>query len=157
MSLNWTVGDIADYENICYMIAPCDIPSQGITEGDRMLNPITNALIWSTIAVDLPGITRGNAAEFFARLRFTERLDGPFLIRAEVDGKRPEGTAAFITEEEVIAHIGLTANVTAKSRTAWLRRFTNDLDRLATSFDRKLAEADEPEPKPEVMGVDWNF
>jgi len=111
------------------MTAPCDIPSQGITEGDRMLNPVTNALIWATIGVGLPGITRENAAEFFARLRFIERLDGAHLIRAEVDGVRPEGYAAFITPEEIVAHIGLTANVTRESRTQWLKRFSNDLDR----------------------------
>jgi hypothetical protein len=144
VSLNWTVGQIADWETVCYMTAPCDIPSQGITEGDRMLNPVTNALIWSTIAVDLPGITRENAAEFYARLRFTERLNGPMLIRAEVDGKRPEGEAAFITVDEVIDHIGLTANVTRKSRAAWLNHmkhsFDGDLNRLASNFDARFNE-----------------
>jgi len=129
VSLNWTVDGIADWEAVCYMPAPCDIPSQFITEGDRMQNPVTTALIWATIGVGLPGITRENAAEFFARLRFIERLDGAHLIRAEVDGKRPEGYAAFITPEEVVAHIGLTANVTRESRTQWLKRFSNDLDR----------------------------
>ena len=53
MSLNWTVSEIRDWENVCYMTAPCDIPTQGITKGDRMQNPLTNALIWSTIAVSL--------------------------------------------------------------------------------------------------------
>lgn len=138
MSLNWTLDKIADWDSVCYMAAPCDIPSQFIAEGDRMMNPVTNALIWSTIAVDLPGITRENAAEFFARLRFTERLDGPMLIRAEVDGKRPEGYAAFITPEEVVAHIGLTANVTAKSRAQWLKRFSNDLDRALSQVTSLL-------------------
>lgn len=139
MSLNWTVDRIADWETVCYMAAPCDIPSQGIAEGDRMMNPVTNVLIWATIGVDLPGITRENAAEFYARLRFTERIDGPFLIRAEVDGKRPEGSAAWITPEEIIAHIGLTANVTKKSRAQWLKRFVNDLDRDVQSFETKLS------------------
>jgi hypothetical protein len=122
VSLNWTVGQIADWDSVCYMLAPCDIPTQGITEGDRMLNPVTNALIWATISVDLPGITRENFAEFYARIRFVEELHGAFLIRAEVDGKRPEGEAAFITVDEVIDHIGLTANVTPKSRSAWIKR-----------------------------------
>ena len=141
MSLNWTVSDIADWESVCYMTAPCDIPTQGITEGDRMMNPLTNALIWSTIAVDLPGITRENAPEFFARLRFTERLDGPFLIRAEgPDGKRPEGEDAFLTVDEVIDHIGLTANVTPKSRSAWLKKLSRDLDGHVARVERRMNE-----------------
>jgi hypothetical protein len=135
VSLNWTVSNIADWETVCYMEAPCDIPSQFVAKGDRMLNPVTNVLIWATIAVDLPGITRENASEFFARLRFTEQQDGPFLIRAEVDGKRPEGEAAFVTPEEVVAHIGLTANVSPLSRTKWLNKLKHqidaDLNRLA--------------------------
>jgi hypothetical protein len=140
VSLNWDLSAVKDGDTVCWIEATEDDPMHGIEAGKSYMNPVTNALIWATIAVDLPGITRGNAAEFYARLRFTERLDGPFLIRAEVDGKRPEGEAAFITVDEVIDHIGLTANVTAKSRTVWLRRFTNDLDRLASSFDARLNE-----------------
>ena len=147
MSLNWTLDKIADWETVCYMEAPCDIPSQFVAKGDRMLNPVTNALIWATMAVDLPGITRENAAEFFARLRFTERLDGPMLIRAEVDGKRPEGYAAFLTPEEVVAHIGLTANVTAKSRAQWLKRFSMDLDRALDQVRTLI-----PRPVGDMMG-----
>ena len=141
MSLNWTVGQIADWESVCYMIAPCDIPTQGITEGDRMLNPVTNALIWSTISVDLPGITRENVGEFFARLRTIEQISGPFLIRAEgPDGKRPEGEDAFLTVDEVIDHIGLTANVTPKSRSAWLKKLSRDLDGHVARVERRMNE-----------------
>jgi len=143
VSLNWTLDQIADWETVCYMEAPCDIPSQFVAKGDRMLNPLTNALIWATMGVGLPGITRENAAEFWARLRFIERLDGAHLIRAEVDGKRPEGYAAFITPEEVVAHIGLTANVTRESRTQWLKRFSNDLDRSLPQVESLLPKRGE--------------
>lgn len=144
MSLNWTVSKVTDWESVCYMEAPCDIPSQFIKQGDRMLNPVTESLIWATISVDLPGITRENATEFYARLRFMERMDGARLIRAEVDGVRPEGEAAFITLDEILDHIGLTANVIAKSRTAWLNglkhSFDRDLDSLKAAAERKLSE-----------------
>lgn len=137
MALRWNLSAVKDGDTVCWITAPEDMPMHGVKAGEQVMNPVTNALIWATIAVDLGGITEKNAAEFYARLRFTERLDGPFLIRAEVDGKRPEGEAAFITEEEVRAHVGLSANVTDKSRTQWLKRFTNDLDRLASSYERK--------------------
>ena len=66
----------------------------------------------------LPGISRADAAEFFARLRFIEKLDGALLIHAEVAGERPSGTAAFIAPEEVVEHIGLTVPVRPLSRAA---------------------------------------
>ena len=128
MALRWNLEAIADHEVVCFIEATADDPNHGIVKGDRVMNPVTHVLIWATIAVDLPGITRENAAEFYARLRLTERLDGPMLIRAEVDGVRPKGEEAFITAEEVVAHVGLAANVTAKARRAWLRRIGDSLD-----------------------------
>jgi hypothetical protein len=145
VSLNWDLSAIADHEAVCFVTALADDQNHGIVKGDRILNPVTNALIWATIQVDLPGITRLNAPEFFARLRFTEQLDGPMLIRAEVEGQRPKGFAAFITPEEVIAHIGLTANVSPLPRTKWLRKFSRDLDRsvgvIETMFREQEAAA----------------
>lgn len=135
MSLNWDVSAVKDGDTICWIEATEDDPMHGIEAGKSYMNPLTNVLIWATIAVDLPGITRENCSEFYARLHFVERLDGPLLIRAEVDGVRPEGSAAFITPEEVVAHIGLKANVTPLSRTRWLNKlkhsFDGDLNRYA--------------------------
>ena len=152
MALRWNLENVANHDEVCFITAQADEPMNGIKAGDRLMNPVTNVLIWATIAVDLPGITEENAAEFFARLRFTERMDGPFLIRAEVDGKRPTGEAAFVTEEEVLAHVGLTANVTAKTRAQWLKRWSMDIDRLASSFERKrdAARADDLHARTDV-------
>jgi hypothetical protein len=135
LALSWNVSDVVNHEDVCFIILTEDEPNHGLKAGDRVLNPVTNALIWSTISVDLPGITRDNAAEFYARLRFTEKFMGPFLIRAEVDGKRPEGPAAFITKDEVNAHVGLKCNVAPKSRAAWLKRWTHDLDAYVREFE----------------------
>ena len=141
MALNWNLEGVKDRDSVCFLEAPADGPTRGITKGDRILNPVTECLIWATLAVDLGGITAGNCGEFFARLRFTERLDGPMLIRAEDEnGVRPEGSAAFITEDEVLAHIGLSCNVSTKSRAQWLKRFTHDLDRVAFRFETKRQE-----------------
>jgi len=141
MALTWSVAEVEDYENVCFYEAEQDDPAHGVTAGDRMLNPLTSALIWATMAVDLPGITRANAPEFYARLHFVEKHGGAHLIRPMKNGVRPEGAAAFITPEEVIAHIGLTANVTPKSRSKWLQKFSFDLDRDEHRVLTLLAEA----------------
>lgn len=138
MSLNWNLSEIQNYEEVCFLLSPDDIPTMGIKAGERVMNPVTNVLIWATMAVDLPGITEDNAAEFFARLRFTEQLDGPMLIRAEDEnGVRPSGVKAFITEEEVLAHVGLACNVSPRTRAQWMKRFDKDVSSLARRFKSK--------------------
>ena len=142
MALRWNLEGIANHDEVCFYEATKADPNHGVEVGDRMMNPVTNALIWATIGVDLPGIPEGDAAEFFARLRFTEQVNGPMLIRAEgEDGKRPEGEAAFITEAEVYAHIGLVCNVSKLTRTKWLAKFNGDLDRYASRFETKRERA----------------
>jgi len=140
MSLRWDLSKVKDHDSVCFFEAPEDDPLHGVSKGDRVIHPVTNVLIWATIAVDLPGITKENAGEFFARLRLTEKIDGPFLIRAEVDGVRPTGDAAFVTPEEVVAHIGLKCNVTPKPRMQWLKKFGTDLDRSVRRVETVITE-----------------
>lgn len=142
VSLNWNLEAVADRETVCFIEATADDPLHGVVAGDRIMNPVTHALIWATISVDLPGITALNAGEFYARVNFVESLTGPFLIRAEVDGKRPEGHAAFITEAEVLAHVGLTCNVSPMARTPWLKKWSRELDISVSRFEQKRREAE---------------
>jgi len=137
VALRWNVESVEDSENVCWVEATQDDPNHGIVAGKKYMSPVTNALIWSTIAVDLPGITEANAGEFFARIRIWETLFGAWLVRAEVDGVRPEGAAAFITEDEVVAHIGLTCNVSPVSRAKWLKRIDREMNDMVVRFDRK--------------------
>ena len=139
MALTWDTTKIENGEEVCFMRAPADNPSTGLKEGDRMLNPVTHALIWATISVDLPGITEENAPEFAARLRLVEQMWGPMLIRAEVDGKRPEGEKAFITVDEIISHIGLRCNVAPTTRAKWFKRVGREMDDTASAVTRRLA------------------
>jgi hypothetical protein len=143
MALRWDLSGIANKDEVCWLESPEDLPMQGVKKGEMVMNPVTNALIWSTIAVDLPGPTVENAGEFFARLRVHEMLNGPFLIRAErEDGTRPEGEDAFITMDEVIAHIGLSCNVSPVSRAKWLKRVGSWMDYEASRVERKQDELD---------------
>jgi len=139
MSLNWDLTAVENSDELCWIEATEDQPMHGIEAGKSYLNPLTNALIWSTISVDLPGPTAENVGEFYARLRLTERVFGPMLIRAEVNGKRPEGEAAMITIDEVIAHIGLRCNVSPTTRAKWLKRLGREMDEMAHRAETRLA------------------
>lgn len=102
MSLDWNVSHVLRHEQMCY-------------RDDGSLNPITEALIWKTLSVGIGEITEANAAEFIARLAIIEAIDG-FVIFEEGKG-RP------ISEEEVVAHIGLRTNVfPALTRAQWLKQ-----------------------------------
>jgi len=136
VALHWDLTKVAD-EDVCWVEATQDDPNHGIVKGKKYMSPVTNTLIWATIAVDMPGITEANAAEFFARVRVWESLFGAFLIRAEVDGKRPKGAAAFITESEVREHIGLSVNVSYVPRTKWLKRISREMDDMVVRFNRQ--------------------
>lgn len=143
MALTYKLDSIADWETVCFLEAPADEPTRGLIKGDRVINPLTEVLIFATMATGIGQLTEDNADEFYARLNFLERTDGPFIIRAEVDGKRPEGAAARITPEEIRAHIGLSTNATFRdeSRTKWMGRFKTDLDASKRRYQQAAAKA----------------
>lgn len=136
MALTWDLGEIADYESVCFIVATEPIPDSGIDVGDKYLNPLTNALIWSTITVAIGKISEDNADEFYARLHFTELVVGPFL--------RKSGEPYYITPEDVRAHIGLQTNATSfkgETRAKFLGRFKYDLDSFKGQYKRELEKA----------------
>lgn len=124
MALTWSVEKVEDYETVCKIVAAYDDPSRDVKVGDTIWNPVTEALIWASLSTGIGTITEANAAEVFGRIRLIEQLFGPLLIRAEVDGVRPEGEKAFITVDEVRSHIGLSTNASFKDeiRSKWLKR-----------------------------------
>lgn len=95
MSLDWKLTKIKDYENVCWR---ADKES-----GGRCLAPVTDALIWATMAVDLGRITAENADDFYRRLHLWEMVAGRSIFN--------DGEPRFITLDEVKTHIGLSTNV----------------------------------------------
>lgn len=89
-------------------------------KGDKLMSPVTNALIWGTMFVDMGTITADNADEFFARTALQEKLSGAYLTETSDDGKvhkpRP------ITYKDVVDHIGLRTNVSTLTRAKWMKR-----------------------------------
>lgn len=123
MALTWDVTKIENHEEVTTWVPDHDDPNGRYKAGDRMWHPVTEALVMASLDTGIGTITAENAGEVFARITLVERLYGPRLIRAEVDGVRPRGEAAFITREEVAAHIGLRTNVGAmESRASFLKR-----------------------------------
>lgn len=91
-------------------------------KGDRLMSPITNALIWGTMFVDMGAITAESADEFYARTCVQEKLSGCYLTETGDDGERKERP---ITYQDVLDHIGLTTNVTTLTRAKWMKRVLN--------------------------------
>lgn len=129
MSLNWDLTGVKDPSK-CYYTAEKDFPEDGIKAGEKYLSPLTNSLIWATLAVNLQGITEKNVEEWYIRLSFLAKI-GQSVIS---NGGKPY----IPTMEELTNHIGLTTNVfPSKTRHAFLasagkslvREIENDLRR----------------------------
>jgi hypothetical protein len=119
MALNWNVENIDNYKQVCW-----------IGEGDkRRMNPVTETLIYGTISVGLGSITDKNVDEFAARFRIIEKVHGPFLIK---DGDKPW----HLSDEDFIAHIGLSCNVSNETRAQWASRLFN---KKQTSITEEIA------------------
>lgn len=108
MSLNWSLKDIENFEEVCY---------EG--EGDNLrLNPATECLIFASMNVGFGRITEKNWKNFYKRLAVYERLFGSFRVKY-VDGGAER---LYYTPAEIKAHIGLSTNVSDETDAAWQKR-----------------------------------
>jgi hypothetical protein len=123
MSLDYRLNNIKDFENLCWLKQYLNT-DQPIPEGwyrnkenqdvIERLNPVTSALIWITVAIDMGDITEGNVIEFYARVACFEKMFGNYLTSDE--GPRP------ITLEDIKAHIGLHTNVGLQPWSTFVKR-----------------------------------
>lgn len=80
--------------------------------------PITNALIWATMAVQMGDITENNYEEFYRRLHIIESKNGTFL-------NEPGGEPYFITKAAIKRRIGFHTNAGTSSKRhfdAWIKK-----------------------------------
>ena len=140
MALTWNLDAIKDHKQVCWI----DNPENVNPELDSVImNPVTKALIFATMSVDIGRITEDNAGEFYARLRFFERLWGEFVF----DG---DGKPHWITPEEVTAHIGMYTNVvtTSRARSGSPRSRTSceqDADTALYDYKRAMKKVSSPD------------
>ena len=136
MALNWTVEDIKDYESVCWIEADWTDDMRGIKPGDKVLNPVTDALIWLTMVVGIGTITEKNASEFLARVRIFEGLNGPMLTRLINN----EIVDQPITAADVAAHIGLHTNASKNTKTEFLNfRYQRAMEDAASDIRKALS------------------
>lgn len=139
MALNWNVEKIDNYETVCW------IGEKG--SDDRRMNPVTEALIFNSMAIDIGLITDDNAAEVFARTRILESINGGMLIK---DGKESK-----ITIEDIKAHVGLSTNVAFKSRKEWaMRWFVGHGDYLVKYGEKRKTEQEIMFAEDNMDGID---
>lgn len=123
MSLDFDLRDIPEETRL--VDALVDQPIEGIKAGDKIMSPITNALIWSTMAVGIGSIDDETAEEFFYRLEFLRKL-GLYGSITLWEGDAETGTwgePRGVTLEEVQAHKGLRTNVTHETRASFVKRW----------------------------------
>jgi hypothetical protein len=136
MSLNWNIEKIVNYKQVCWVES--DEKNEDGTPKVR-LNPVTEALIFNAIAIDMGEITHDNASEVYARTRILENLNGPLMIR--------DGKPSPMTTEDIEAHVGLWCNVAFKNRADWAKRwFVGNSDYLmkhGTKFNSAKYEKDQ--------------
>ena len=110
---------------------------------------VTNGLIWATMAVQMGGIyTEKEAREFSVRLAIYQRLFGPFLTGGE------SGKGRKITTAEVKAHVGMSTNVTNRTRGAFLKSMGEVLAReVAEEVSSEIEEAKPEIPTEQVRTV----
>ena len=103
-----------------------------IGKKEQQWHPVTNALIWKTMAVDLGEITEENIDEWVWRVQFLQALDG-----AEFgDGESGE---AFIVRKDLEDHIGLSTNVSNRTRQQFLSKLANQSFRIKNPAQTKSA------------------
>jgi hypothetical protein len=134
MSLNWNLKKIAN-SNDLYIPGKADpmggnfIPVKPGTQekGKEFLNPITDALIWSCMAVEIGEIKESNVDEFWLRLSIWQRVSGSMCQFAWGGGKQG------LTRNDVKRHVGLSCNVITKSRAVFMKKIAEILVRDAYS------------------------
>jgi hypothetical protein len=121
MSLNFELGDIKNWKTV----------TAHPDNADKM-NPVTNQLIWLTLTLAVGTITEKSIDEFWWRMRFIQRLDGPNL--SYIDEKN-EQIDIYITKQDLRDHLGLRTNVTTMTRAKW--------------FSEQVAHETQPEVRQE--------
>ena len=95
-------------------------------------HPVTDALIWRCMSLEMRGIDEKNVDEFIWRCKFLQSLTGTHdMANNKMD--------IWITEQDIRNHIGLSTNVTQKTRDQWLRGFKNHRVRTMKNPDSKTA------------------
>lgn len=84
-------------------------------EGQQRWHPVTDALIWMTMVVDMNEITEKNVDEWSFRIGIMQKVRGTPEFAGGIG-------SFFITRKDLTDHIGLRTNVGNKSRSRFLAK-----------------------------------
>ena len=101
----------------------------------KQWHPVTDRLIWESLAVDLGSITEENIDEWLYRME----INRAFSDYADLEFG--DGTKIWITREDLENHIGMTTNVTTLTRLKWIKRFANLRENERTNENNMSAHA----------------
>lgn len=112
MSLNWDVTRIANHEVVT--TDPND---------PKKWHPVTEALVWMSMFIDMSGITAANVVEFCERTAIYEKhfLPGGAYLR-RLDPETETWVPRPITVAEIVSHIGLGVNVSPRTRAQFMTK-----------------------------------
>ena len=131
MSLNFNLGKVMDYKTKCW-------------DENGAIRPLTQALIFATMAVDIGVINDKTLDKFATRLRAWELLHGTMLHE-----RGP------ITRDEIESHIGLSTNVSPQGTDAkFLAKLGREfIDRARRDLAREIKATEELEDSTAVRGA----
>lgn len=132
MSLNYDLSKIKDSDTVCWTPDP-DRPDK------KIMNPVTQALIFGAMAIGIGEITPRTAAEFWQRVAIEEKVNGAWLKQVDDNDNR---TDRPLTPADIYAHLGLVTNVFPKtSVTKWRGQVLRSVQQHASkAWDEFLAE-----------------
>ena len=121
MALNWNIERCKDYKKLI----------------DEKEGVITDAIIWLTMSIGMPEITKKNHEEFFLRTQIHQKINGAFL-------RKGNGAPFYMTIEDVQKRIGLYTNADKFSKAVFKSRIYNSLVNSAIrSNENEMEEYEE--------------
>ena len=122
MSLDFNLKKIKNYEELCWE----EITNE-FGEKQKRINPVTEVIIFRTMAVGMGEITEANWEEFYRRVVFWEHLFGASVVVPDGEGGFMDH---YLTPKDIYDHIGLSTNVFPKvSKTKFLSNCYEAVDR----------------------------
>lgn len=121
MPLNWSIERCENWEELI------DDDNWGVT----------NALIWTTMAIGMHGITASNAGEFFARVDTIQRATGQLCYKdtgTPTDTEPSKWVPYMITHADIVRRIGLGTNASRLTKA----QFFKHVERISDFSTKKL-------------------
>lgn len=117
MSLDWSIGDVDDYLNVCWI--------ENEHEENKRLNPVTEAIVFATMAVGINRITEKNVYDFYLRSVVAAEVYGMPLTFWTAD----EQETRNFHLSEIKQHIGVSTNASSLTTNQFMTKMMEAVER----------------------------